>query len=802
MEATGSEHPIVYILGGSPEKSEDEQGKQFVGKSGQVLRFRIPKDWIPDIRFNNAVNCRPPDNRTPTDIELTACSPRIDRDIEKTKPKAIFGFGAIPLSRMLQQSSIGIWRGRRVPIQVGEHSCWYYPMLHPSYLLHKRKFTPRSLDEYGCDEEFAFALDIKKALSEVENLSQPIIHSPEQAQADIEIVNDVGRAVELVKEISNDISVGVDIETDRLRPYNKGAKILSIGFSGKSHTFSFALDHSQASWSDKERKKLDEVIESFLYDSQCRKIAHHLPFEMEWFAFFYGKSCLYEGRWEDSESQAYILDVRRGGLSLDFLCLQYFGLNLKAISSLDRKNLDKTPLQQVLKYNAIDARYHRLLYLAQAKRIKEEKLTEVYEHQLRRIPSLVLAQMQGVPIDLNVVHKLKDKYEKKAKTIAAAIADEEIVKQFNEEKGREFNPSSSHDVNFLINDLLKVDTESSDKEQLSHVKHPIAKQIVQWREVNKNLSTYVLSVSEQSDNLYDDGMLHPIMGTTRVSTARSSSDGPNIQNFPKRDEGLKEVRAQIRSSDPNIKVVSFDWAGIQARNVAMESRDKVLVDAFWHNYDIHSDWRERIVKQYPKWISKSDLRDKDRMKHYRYLAKNKLVFPAFFGSQAYGISVGLGIPEKDCKDLLDEFYDIFSGVKAWQDSVRKMYYEEGYVTGLSGYRRPAPISANETINSPIQADEATIVLDAMARMSELEDDRYQASFEVHDDISFFWPKNEIEKRAEVIVKIILDVPFEWAKIVPMEVEMSVGEDWLSMKEVGKFSSDKWNGIVEIKNDHT
>jgi DNA polymerase-1 len=246
-----------------------------------------------------------------------------------------------------------------------------------------------------------------------------------------------------------------------------------------------------------------------------------------------------------------------------------------------------------------------------------------------------------------------------------------------------------------------------------------------------------------------------------------------------------------------MRVVSFDYAGIQARNVAMESKDKVLVEAFWSGYDIHTAWMEAILKHYPKWIPKSALKDKAAMKGYRHLAKNKFVFPSFFGAQAFTLSEGLGIPKEICEGIREEFFDKFKGIDKWHAKLKKDYYKFGYVTGLSGFRRPAPVSQNELINTPIQSDEAVIVLDAMARLSRMQDPRYQASIEIHDDLTFFWPKKEIEKRAETVVSMMINVPFEWAKVVPIEVEMSVGTDWLNVQEVGKFSTDKWNGIVSI-----
>lgn len=807
MLPTGSETPAILIIGEAPGKNEDERGIQFIGQSGKIIRSRIPKGWESKIRFTNAINCRPPENRTPDNVELQCCLPRLERDVAAAKPKAIFGFGYTPLSQIVKPDSkyarIGLWRGRKLPVTIGGHTCWFYPMFHPAYILYegrKRKYVPEG--EFSSEAEFAFELDLQRAFADMDNFltPPPVVHTVEEATAGIEIVTDIKRIAYLLFQVGKDPSVGVDIETNCLRPYMKGAKILTVACSSGQHTFSFPVDHSQASWTTLERKQLDVLIKEFLYETNCRKIVHHLPFEQEWFAYFYGTGCLYASRWEDTESQGFLLDARRGALSLDFLCIQYFGLHLKAISGLDRKNLDKSLLKQVLKYNAIDARYHRLLYLAQLKRIKSEALENNYEHQLRRIPALVLAQLQGVPVDQLVVEDLKKKYKKQAKKVAARIEQEDVVKEFEEKKGVKFNPSSPKDVNYLIKEILGLEVPNTDKGELGHIEHPIAKMIVEWREPNKVLSTYIEPVDETSDetSVFPDGMLHPIINTCTVVSNRTSSDSPNIQNWPKRDEERKEVRGQVKHSDLDIVIVSIDYAGIQARNVAMESRDKKLVDAFWHNYDIHTEWMERIAKKAPRWIPKSKLQDKAAMKGFRHLAKNKFVFPTFFGAQAFSVSESLGIDKKVCEDLRDEFFDQFPDIHKWHQSLDKFYYENGYVTGLSEHRCRAPISPNQRINLPIQGDEAFIVMDAMARLAELEDQRYQPMLMVHDDLTFKMPKKDVEKRLEVIVKEMINVPFEWANIVPIEVEVSWGRDWINMTEIGKYSNDKWNGIVEIK----
>ena len=301
--------------------------------------------------------------------------------------------------------------------------------------------------------------------------------------------------------------------------------------------------------------------------------------------------------------------------------------------------------------------------------------------------------------------------------------------------------------------------------------------------------------------LWPDGLMHPIISITTTRTGRTSSTDPNSQNFPKHaeteSEGEKggklkeaEVRRQIKP-EGGLCIVTCDYAGIQARNVAMESKDAKLVKAFWEDYDIHADWRDRIASKWAKW-AKGITSDKVIAKEKRQEAKNFFVFPTFFGAQAANTSGNLNIPKNIAEELREEFFDEFPEINKWHVRLNANYMKTGYVTGLSGFRRRAPISPNERINSPIQADETIIVCDAMTRLSELGENRFQATMMIHDDLTFIWPKKDIERNLETVCKEMTRISFPWIN-VPLAIEVSVGEDWYNIKEIGKYSSvELWN----------
>jgi DNA polymerase-1 len=806
MPAHGSSKPIVYILGEAPGEQEDKHGRPFVGPAGQLLRWRLPSGWEDYLRFNNVLQCRPPDNRDPTLAELECCRMRIEEDIARTRPDAIFGFGNWPLYWALGESGIVKWRGRKIPVEIGGHKCWYFPMFHPSFVLHTRKWEPKQLNRYGSDAEFAFALDLNRAFDQVDKgLPEPIIHTKEQATRNIDCITNAQEAVNAIRRMFGASVVGLDYETGSLRPFVEQPKILTASLSSADSTFAFPLEHPECHWSERERNEVFDIFSRFLYDAQVRKAVHNLPFEHEWSAFYFGPDCLRATRWECTQTQAYHLygkrgdDYEMGGLSLDFLCHQHFGLNIKKLSNVNRKNMTAEPLDKILPYNAVDARYHRWLWHVQAKEIKAAGLQEVYEHHLRRIPTMVLTQIQGIPLDQEQTLALKKKYESQLLRIDDELSGMESVKRFKNQKGFDYRPGSPQDVKFMYRKILQAPVDKTDEKTITERMgdHPITKLTLRWRKTKKKLSTYVLPMVEDSEEstVFPDGKIHPVILLTAVDTWRTSTADPGVQNWPKHQEGTLEIRKQV-AAPRGYKIVSFDYSGIQARNVAMESLDQRLIDAFWDDYDIHADWRDHIAKIYPRWIDEGlkALRDPKIAKKYRQRAKNEFVFASFFGAHPPTLARHLGIPEEYTEKLRRMFMRDFHGIDAWQQDLHDGFYTNGYVTGLSKHRRYAPMSQNQLINAPIQADESLIVCDAMSRLSEREEDRFQPILEVHDDLTFCWSDRDIDANAEVVIEYMLDVPFEWARVVPIGVEYSIGQNWGDMKEVDeKFSSKTWKG---------
>jgi uracil-DNA glycosylase family 4 len=800
MPPYGTKQPVIYMLGEAPGADEDAHGRPFVGKAGQFLRRYLPPDWERDLRWSNVVRTRPKDNVTPNDKAIECCRPSVQADIESTQPVALFGFGGTALHWVIKRKTISQWVGRRIPVQVGSHACWYFPMFHPSYVARLETDANHGdpvLRKRFEEARFLFDFNLRNAFAAIEaGLPEPLPHTRAMALNDIRVLDTVPAVDAALQALARDPEVGIDLETVGTRPYQPGARILSIALSGASGTYTFAIDHAQTPWTRRENDTIETMLHDWLVNAPCLKV-QFTSFEMEWLAYWLGRAVLWS-RWADAQGQAYLLDARQGTLSLEFLALQHFGLDIKALSNLDRSKLAQVDLNRLLPYNGCDARYHRHLYRQQSQLINQAGLDDVWDHHNRRIAAVVATQLNGIPINLATTRALHRDYTGRLHAVEATIQALPEVQAYNT-TAPTFRPSANKDVLAVLqrlgHDLTKVEAEDLEK-----IDHPLAKALLQWRGAAKVLSTYILPLLPGADNcaLMADGLLHPTLLVNRVRTWRSSSEDPNSQNFPKHGPG-KEVRGQV-AAPPGHRIVAFDFGQIQARNVAQESDDRALIDSMWTRHDIHADWRERIFELYPQWARPGlpQVRaDKALLKDYRQRAKG-FVFASFFGAGGKKVAEVLGIPEQIGYKLAEEFDAAFPGVAKWQDGLHAFYANNGYVTGLTGFRRYAPVAYAEIINTPIQSDEAMIVFDAMIRLAETGQPHFAPNMEIHDDLTFVWPDNKLDEYAEYVIGAMLNCSLDWAHKVPIVVEMSVGQTWDKMEPCGEYESDRWNGGASYK----
>lgn len=811
LPAAGSEKPIFYILGEAQGKTEDEEGAHFVGRSGEEVRARLPEKWLPHIRWNNSVNCRPPNNRDPTPLELGCCRHRVEADIAATKPRVILAFGAIALQWLMRQQVapeahaggrqaaeaaergmplITNWRGRRLPVRVRGHTCWAYAFGHPAWLLRAMKDK-----KMGEAHVATFDRDMATVFFEYEQgLPEPFVEDPLDYKKGVEVVTQFGprglqRIMERLGEIQKYPEIGIDVETNGKRPYKVvGPKILSIAVGTYSDTLAFGIDHPECQWTKDERSVLMAGLYSFLLNSG-RKWAHYLKMEQEWLRYFFDDKILYETEWGDTNAQAHTID-ERAGKDLETLTQVYFGFDLKSVSNLDRKRLSEYPLDKVLLYNGLDTKYTDALHHVQGDVIEANGLQVPYENLVRLTPSLVRMQAKGLVRNVPQIILLNEELEAKETKVVKKIVGQKDVIRFKESHAK-FNPGSNDDL-LLFFRWLNFKLNNVDEETLSDVDHPVAKLVLDMRGERKLRSTYVAPLLNGGKHVATDGRVHPSFNHTVTVTTRLASDDPNAQNFPRRER--KEIRRVI-GVPAGHKGVSADYGQLEARVVAMLTQDPTLIAETWNGDDIHGVWTEKIGKKFvPKMLAAEG-----GFKKVRDGVKNLWTFPNFFGSMVSSMARDLSlrwevdISERALTPFAEEFWSKYKRVLAWQDELIELYWLNGYVETALGFRRHEPMNRNEIINHPIQGTAAQIVLDGQYRIDRLayEMDMPWRSpmMNVHDDLGFYFPLASLEEDIEFIAREMCLSEFPFIN-VPLAVEVSVWDNWCDKVDLHTFVSNK------------
>lgn len=795
MPATGSKEPLFYCLGEAPGEEEDLNNKQFCGRAGRFLREKIERNLVTEgdidkyIRWNNCARCRPPRNETPNELILECCKDSVLKDIEETRPPIIIGLGNVPLRFFLKHEGIQLWRGRRIPIKIGKHTAWFFPLLHPSFII--RSIGNSKVANW--EKIFEDDLRMIREFAESGEWEDPYVES-EKYEKGVKILKSDISELEKLKESR---VVGLDIETYRLRPFYKDSVLLSFAISNGDYTLTFPYS-----------PLIKENVKDFLLNSGT-KVCHFLKFELEWMLHEFGPEVLLNTEWGCTLAQAYIINEKTskqaGMLSLDTLVLQHFGFELKALSNLDRKDLRKYPIDKVLLYNGMDAKYTYKLYQKQLPKL-EKKLMDRYEESVRTVKTLVIMQSEGVFVDKNKAVKFNAREEKKLIALESKILALPEIKLFEEERQTKYKINSSNHMAYIFEKIMNIppikmtaggedgqDKYSTDKfvlDVLAQKGIKLAKYTLEYREINKLKTTYI---DPAPGWVYDDGILHTNFNNTVTSTGRLASESPNMQNFPKK-KGVW-VRELI-VPPPNHIFVSIDYGQIEARVLAMASKDPVFSKMIREGYDVHKEWAIKTFDYAPealvKTTGKKDLNDKT-LDEFRSIIKNSLVFPWFYGASEESVGMTLGVNPRVMHKIYEKFWETFKGILKWQERLIKLYEKNGYVETLTGRRRHAPLGKNEIINSPIQGTASDIVVDAMNRLREYAwktgEWQFITRLNVHDELDFFFHEDTFDEDVVTAANMMCNVPFSFVKGIPIEVEVSIGPSWGELEKVRKFTSD-------------
>lgn len=318
---------------------------------------------------------------------------------------------------------------------------------------------------------------------------------------------------------------------------------------------------------------------------------------------------------------------------------------------------------------------------------------------------------------------------------------------------------------------------STSEEVLLGIKdrHPIVGKILDYRELKKLISTYVTSLPGYINP--QTGKIHTTYNQTVTATGRLSSSNPNLQNLPIRSERGKLIREAV-IPDPGCLFLSADYSQIELRLLAHFSGDEHMREAFRQGQDIHAATAAKIFRIPIEQVTADQRR--------RAKTAN---FGIIYGISAFGLSQQLDCSRAEAKALIDGYFEAFPRVVDYIESQKQKAREKGYAETLFGRRRYLPdiLSQNATVrsfaernavNAPIQGTAADIIKMAMVSISRrlhMEQLRAQMIMQVHDELNFNVPEDEVERVREIVVGEMQHVVH---LSIPLIADCGVGNNWL------------------------
>ncbi len=417
------------------------------------------------------------------------------------------------------------------------------------------------------------------------------------------------------------------------------------------------------------------------------------------------------------------------------------------------------------------------LATALGEEVRQGGLTRLYEEiDLPLVPVLARMEQAGVKIDTAALARMSSELEREIDVKA---------KEIYEAAGMEFNigsPKQLGDVLFNKMNLAKpvkygkgrvISTAVDVLETLAE-DHPIARMVLDYRQLTKLKSTYVDTLPALINR--STGRLHTTFGQTGTATGRLSSANPNLQNIPIRTELGRGIRAAF-IAEPGHVLLTADYSQIELRLLAHFSRDPLLVEAFRRGDDIHTLTASQVFGVPPLMVTPEHRR-----------AAKVVNFGIVYGLSPFGLSQNLGIEPAEAKQFIANYFEKYKGVRAFIDKTLEEARRDLKVKTLHGRVRPIPDinskNANQrgfaertAVNTPLQGTAADLIKVAMISIDAALQGRNLKSrmtLQVHDELVFEVPEEEIEEMKSLVREQMEKVQ---ALAVPLLVEMEVGPNW-------------------------
>ncbi|MFT5512368.1 MAG: DNA polymerase-1 [Bacteroidia bacterium] len=471
--------------------------------------------------------------------------------------------------------------------------------------------------------------------------------------------------------------------------------------------------------------------------------------------------------------------------NMDYLSETYLGYRPVSITDLIGKkgknqlSFDIVPLDKATEYAVEDADITLQLKHEFEPKLVSEEVRSVFDRI--EIPLIkVLGRMEREGVNVNT--EFLANYSKELETESLTIE-----KDIYEHAGLKFNIASPKQLGEVLFDHLKLDakakktktgqykTDEATLTKLADV-HALPKMILEYRHNQKLKSTYVDAIPRLVNP--DTHRVHTNFAQAVAATGRLSSTNPNLQNIPIRTDKGREIRKAFIPRDEDHVLVAADYSQIELRIVASMSGDEAMSEAFINGLDIHTATAAKVF----------GVELDDVTKEQRYKAKS-VNFGLIYGQGASGLSQNLKIKRSEAQELIDAYFEKFSGIKKFMDDTIKDCRDYGYVKTLMGRKRQirdinslnrtvVGFAERNAVNAPIQGSAADMIKLAMINIDaalHLQGFKSKMILQVHDELLFDVHRDELD-RLKMLIKPLMEhaMPLK----VPTLVEIGEGQTWL------------------------
>ncbi|OCG41424.1 DNA polymerase I [Gilliamella sp. Fer2-1] len=584
---------------------------------------------------------------------------------------------------------------------------------------------------------------------------------------------------EWITKLSNSKQFAFDTETDNVDHLH--AKLVGISLSVEPYQAAYIPLAHQYLGVPKQLPLNDVLakLKPILENPEIKKIAQNAKFDYSVLANY---GITVQGIAFDTMLESYVLNSTER-YDMDSLANRY--LNHKTITYDELTKFDKIQVtidaievEKTTQYAAEDAditlQLHHKLWPTLEKNQKLKKLFTDIEMPL----AIVIAEMErtGVLVDAKLLNKHSAELNNKLNEIQETL---QLL------AGEKFNPASPKQIQVLLFDkhqlpVLKKTPKgdpSTSEEVLSELanQYELPRMILLYRSLAKLKNTYTDKLPLMLSPV--DHRIHTNYNQIGTITGRLSSNEPNLQNIPVRNEEGRRIR-QAFIAPTGYKIISADYSQIELRIMAHLSQDKSLLDAFSHNKDIHRVTASEILGK-----SESEVTSEERR---RAKAVN---FGLIYGMSAYGLSKQINIARKEAQFYIDRYFERYPGVQTYMDEIRQQATEQGYIETLSGRRLYLPKiksgsgierrgAERAAINAPMQGTAADIIKTAMIKVSDWIKSQpvgnIRMVMQVHDEL-VFEAKEELVEQYRDQIKSIMENCYQLS--VPLKVDVGIGNNW-------------------------